>query len=251
VIPLVETRDVGSVRVLTLSSGRINALDLESLSELTNAVHNAEKGGPRALVLTGAGHVFSAGVDLRRVLEGGRAYTDRLIPALSAAFHAVFAFPGPTVAAINGAAIAGGCVLACACDHRLIDRDAPIGATELRVGVPFPTAALEILRYACTDQAENVILDGGLYRGADALTHRLANMIVDQDLLARAIEVAAGLCAMPAVAYSHTKAQLRGPVIDRIVAASEVDDDVRRMWGSSETMIAIRAHMDRLGRRHR
>ena len=117
----------------------------------------------------GAGRVFSAGVDLRRVLDGGRAYTDRLVPALSAAFTALFAFPGPTVAAINGAAVAGGCVLACACDRRLILSEAPIGASELRVGVPFPVVALEILRHACGDQAEEVILEGQLHQGREAL----------------------------------------------------------------------------------
>ena len=55
--------------------------------------------------------------------------------------------------AINGAAIAGGCVLACACDRRLIGPEALIGAAEVRVGVPFPVAALEIMRYACGNRA--------------------------------------------------------------------------------------------------
>ncbi len=143
---MIDIRDAGPVRVVTLSSGKVNALDVELLTELRNALYAAERSEVGALVVTGAGRVFSAGVDLRRVLDGGRAYTDRLVPALSAAFTALFAFPGPTVAAINGAAVAGGCVLACACDRRLILSEAPIGASELRVGVPFPVAALEILR---------------------------------------------------------------------------------------------------------
>ena len=112
-------------------------------------VRELQDSGNGPLVITGAGRVFSAGVDLNRVLEGGADYTDRLIPALSDVFDALFCFPGPTVAAINGAAIAGGCVLACACDRRLISPDAGIGAAELRVGVPFPVAALEVMRYAC------------------------------------------------------------------------------------------------------
>ena len=113
-----------TVQVLTLSSGRVNALDVEVLEELTGAVRELQSSGAGALVVTGAGKVFSAGVDLNRVLQGGADYTDRLIPALSDAFDALFCYPGPTVAAINGAAIAGGCVLACACDRRLISPDA-------------------------------------------------------------------------------------------------------------------------------
>ena len=69
------------------------------------------------------------------------------------------------MAAINGAAIAGGCVLACACDRRLISPEAQIGASEVRVGVPFPVAALEVMRYACGDHAEEVLLGGRTYRG--------------------------------------------------------------------------------------
>ncbi|HEV7359628.1 MAG TPA: enoyl-CoA hydratase-related protein, partial [Mycobacterium sp.] len=106
-----------SVRVLTLSSGRVNALDVEVLEELAGSVRELQDSGNGPLVVTGAGRVFSAGVDLNRVVDGGRGYTDRLVPALSNAFDALFCFPWPTVAAINGAAIAGGCVLACACDR--------------------------------------------------------------------------------------------------------------------------------------
>jgi enoyl-CoA hydratase/carnithine racemase len=248
---VIDVRDVGAVRVLTLSAGKVNTLDVELLDELTGAVHDAERAGPGPLVLTGAGHVFCAGVDLRRVVEGGADYVDRLLPALAAAFETVFAFPGPTVAAVNGAAVAGGCVLACACDRRLIVPGAPIGATEVRVGVPFPAVALEIVRYACGDQAETVILGGLLYDGGDAVAHHLAHAVVDDDPVAAAIEVVAELSTAPAAAYASTKSQLRGPIIDRIHAAHEADDDVRRTWGSPENLNGIVAYLERLAERRR
>ena len=165
---MIEIARVGAVQVLTLSSGQVNAQDVELLDELTDAVREQQRSGEGPLVITGAGRAFSAGVDLNRVVEGGAAYTDRLVPALSNAFNAVFEFPRPTVAAINGAAIAGGCVLACACDRRLISPTAQIGASEVRVGVAFPVAALEVMRYACGDHAEEVLLGGRVYKAEEA-----------------------------------------------------------------------------------
>jgi enoyl-CoA hydratase len=71
------------------------------------------------------------------------------LPALSAAFMAIFDHPGPVLAAINGHAIAGGCVIAAACDVRLMSAG-KIGLAELSVGVPFPPSAMEILRHLDT-----------------------------------------------------------------------------------------------------
>ncbi|OBG69642.1 enoyl-CoA hydratase/isomerase family protein, partial [Mycobacterium sp. E3339] len=190
-----------------------------------------------------------AGVDLNRVVEGGAGYTDRLVPALSAAFEAVFCYPGPTVAAINGAAIAGGCVLACACDRRLIGPRAQIGAAEVRVGVPFPVAALEVMRYACGDRAEEVLLGGLNYRGDDAVARRLAHRVVDDDLLEAAVAEANDLGGIPAGAYRQTKSQLRAPTLARIRDGGAIDDAVRRMWGADETLQRIAAYVERLRRR--
>ena len=238
-----------TVQVLTLSSGRVNALDVEFLEELTGAVRELQHSGAGALVVTGAGRVFSAGVDLNRVLQGGADYTDRLIPALSDAFDAIFCYPGPTVAAINGAAIAGGCVLACACDRRLISPDAQIGATELRVGVPFPAAALEVVRYACGDHAEEVLLGGRLYRGDDAIASRLAHRVVAEDLVEEAVAEASDLGGISVDAYAHTKAQLRAPVVARIREAGGIDREVRQWWGADPTRQRISESMESLRRR--
>jgi enoyl-CoA hydratase/carnithine racemase len=246
---MIEIRTVGTVQVLTLSSGRVNAQDVELLQELTGAVGDLQRSGAGALVVTGAGRAFSAGVDLNRVVEGGSGYTDRLIPALSEAFEAMFCYPGPTVAAINGAAIAGGCVLACACDRRLISPEAQIGASEVRVGVPFPVAALEVMRYACGDRAEDVLLGGHLYRGDEAVANGLAHRVVADDLVGAAVAEASDLGGIPVDAYRHTKAQLRAATVARMRDADGIDSEVRRLWGAAETQQRLAAYVEGLRRR--
>ncbi|OBH07344.1 enoyl-CoA hydratase/isomerase family protein [Mycobacterium sp. E1747] len=245
---MIDLKTVESVQVLTLSSGPVNAQDVELLEELTSAVRDLGRSDAGALVVTGAGRAFSAGVDLNRVVDGGAAYTDRLVPALSAAFEAMFCYPGPTVAAINGAAIAGGCVLACACDRRLIAPEAPIGAAEVRVGVPFPVAALEVMRYACGDHAEEVLLVGRNYRGSEAVALGLAHRVVADNLLGEAVAEASDLGGIPA-AYRQTKTQLRALTMARIREGGAIDDEVRQMWGADETQQRIAAYVERLRRR--
>lgn len=246
---MIEIKAAGTVQVLALSSGRVNALDVELLEELTLALSDVAGSGAGALVVTGAGRVFSAGVDLNRLVEGGAGYTDQLIPALSAAFEAMFNYPGPTVAAVNGAAIAGGCVLACACDRRLISPDAQIGASEVRVGVPFPVAALEVMRYACGDHAEEVLLGGRTHRGPEAVASGLAHRVVADELIEAAVAEASDLGDIPADAYRHTKTQLRAPTVARIREAGGLDSEVRQMWGADQTQRRIAAYVEGLRRR--
>ena len=237
---MIEHENVGGVAVLRLAHGKVNALDVELLDAITAAFTDAaEDPDARAVVITGAGRAFSAGVDLFRVLDGGSTYTDRLVPAISRMAEKVFTFPKPAVAAINGPAIAGGCVLACACDRRVLAPGAAIGATELRVGVAFPAAALEILSYAAGTAAEDVILTAGLYRDDAAIRTGLAHELAE-DPVARAVEVAADLVTTP---YGMTKSALRAPTLARIRAAN--DDAVRANWASAETAAAIRASLER------
>jgi enoyl-CoA hydratase/carnithine racemase len=224
-------------------------MDVELLQELTDALGELQRSGAGALVLTGAGRAFSAGVELNRVVDGGADYTDQLIPALSEAFEALFCYPGPTVAAINGAAIAGGCVLACACDRRLISPRAQIGASEVRVGVPFPVAALEVMRHVCGDRAENVLLGGRLYRGDEAIATGLAHRVVADDLVEAAVAEAADLGGIPADAYRHTKGQLRAPALTRMREGGVIDGEVRRVWGADETQRRIADYVEGLRRR--
>jgi enoyl-CoA hydratase/carnithine racemase len=205
----------------------------------------------RAVVLTSTGRVFCAGVDLQQVLDGGVDYLERFIPLLASAFERLFSFPLPVVAAVNGPAVAGGCILACACDRRVMVDGARIGASELLVGVPFPVAALEILRWACGDRTEEVVLTGTLYGPEEALAVGLTHEVVAaDDLLDRALVIAGELGAIAPGPFRLAKLQLRRPVVERITRDSPVmDRKVRALWSSAETTGAIRAQVELMAAR--
>ena len=117
---MLDVEQRSGVAVVRLRHGKVNALDLELLRALTGAMGDVDESA--AMVLTGTGTVFSAGVDLQRIVAGGPSYVQQFLPALSAAFMAIFDRPGPVLAAINGHAIAGGCVIAAACDVRVMSQ---------------------------------------------------------------------------------------------------------------------------------
>ncbi|HXQ61734.1 MAG TPA: enoyl-CoA hydratase/isomerase family protein [Acidimicrobiales bacterium] len=241
----------GMVAVLRLDHGKVHALDDVLLSELAHCLDEVERSDARAVVLTAAGRVFSAGVDLQKVLDGGAEYLERMMPVLISAFVRLFSYPLPVVAAVNGPAVAGGCILACACDRRIMAAGGRIGASELLVGVPFPVSALEILRWACGDRTEEVVLSGKLYGSDEAMSVGLAHEVVPSDaLLERALAVAGELGAVAPEAFRLAKAQLRRPAIERItVDAPLVDPAVRALWASAETTASISAQVDRMSAR--
>lgn len=239
----------GSVHVLRLAHGKVSAMDLELVDGLVGEMEELA-GRAGAVVITGSGTTFSAGVDLRRVVTGGAEYVERFIPALGAMFEAVFTAPLPVVAAVNGWAVAGGCVLAAACDRRILAAGARIGATELRVGVPFPVSALEVLRHACGGHTDEVVLGADLHAGADAVRLGLAHEVVeDSALMSRGVAVAATLAAMPAGTYRRTKDELRAPARDRMAAdRAPLDAEVIAAWSAPSTLDALGKHLERLRR---
>src|SRR5450759_3929181 len=109
---MIELTHRGDVAILRMAHGKANAMDLELCQTLTARLDECRRSAARALVVTGDGRMFSAGVDLPRVVAGGAAYVRVFLPAVSHAFEALFSFPKPVVAAVNGHAIAGGCIMA-------------------------------------------------------------------------------------------------------------------------------------------
>lgn len=230
----VETQ--GRVAVVRMAHGKANALDTALCRDLAGQLGELERGGHRAVVLTGHGPIFCAGVDLLRLRDGGPGYLAEFLPALSAAFLAVFNCSLPVVAAVNGHAVAGGCILVSACDHRVMNAGhGRIGVTELLVGVPFPVTALEILRFAVgTGRLRELTCFGRTYPAAEAAGLGLIDEAVGEaSVLPRAVAIAAELAALAAEPLRHTRRQIRGPALSRIARDQPADDDlVHRMWDS-------------------
>jgi enoyl-CoA hydratase len=246
---MIERAVDGGVRVLTLAHGKASALDVELCAALADEVAAFAASADRALVVTGRGAIFCAGVDLKRVAAGGAAYVERFLPELERAFDALFALDRPLVTAINGHAIAGGFVIAEAGDRRVLARgDATLGAPELQVGVPFPPIAVEILRAALPAERLNAVLLSGEIAGADeAIARGYADeLAAPESLLPRAIAAARALAAAPARSYALTKRALRAPALESLARyAPAASAAVRAAWASDEVLAAVRAYAER------
>jgi enoyl-CoA hydratase len=226
--PMIEQKDLGPVTVLTIENGPMNVMDTALLRQTTEVLTRLTTESTNSLVVTGAGRAFSAGVDLRGLLDGGPDYVADFLPALSEALLAAFTFPRPMVAAVNGHAIAGGAVLAACADARLMaDGGGRIGTPELLVGVPFPRVALDVLAHAVGPRvAHRLVFGADTVEPAQALAFGLADEVVPPDaLLDRAIEVATRLgSAIPPDSFAYTKAQLRRETVERIVEYRPLED---------------------------
>jgi enoyl-CoA hydratase len=245
----IEREGQGPIVVLRMERGRANALDLELLNALDESLQELDDQEIGAVILTGTGSIFSAGVDLFRVLDTDRDYLVDFLGTLHWALRRLFTFPRPVVAAVNGHAIAGGCILVCACDHRVMaDAEGRIGVPELRVGVPFPTAPLEVLRFAVPRQLlQTLTYTGKTYGPADALSWGLVDELVAPDeLMDRAVAAAGQLAAIPPGSFEVTKQHLRRPTVERIDALlGEIDEVVTRLWNDPAIREHIREYLDR------
>lgn len=244
---MLDIEERSGITMLRLRHGRVNALDLALLRAITAAMRDLSPS--TAAVITGTGTTFSAGVDLRQIVAGGPPYVREFLPALSQAFMAVFDHDGPVVAAINGHAIAGGCVLAAAADLRLMSQGT-IGLTELRVGVPFPQAALEIMRHAVGPAADRLVLTGELLDAPRAQAIGLVHEITPSaHLIESAVEQAAAMARIPAEAFAFSKHQLHRPVLDKIASGVANDEETLVAWSAARTLDGIAQYLDDLRRR--
>ncbi|BDG29256.1 enoyl-CoA hydratase/isomerase family protein [Thermus thermophilus] len=172
----------GRVAVVFLSDPeRRNPLSPEMALSLLQALDDLEADpGVRAVVLTGRGKAFSAGADLaflERVTELGAEENYRHSLSLMRLFHRVYTYPKPTVAAVNGPAVAGGAGLALACDLVVMDEEARLGYTEVKIGFVAALVSVILVRAVGEKAAKDLLLTGRLVEAREAKALGLANRI--------------------------------------------------------------------------
>ena len=207
----VRLEDREGVMLLTFDRPPVNAMDAASAAALQAAFKEIDAAPPgKALVITGAGTTFSAGLDLKVVPRYSREEQREMVGAINRMIAAIYRMPRPTVAALNGHAMAGGLVLALACDYRIaVTTPCKLGLTEVNVGVPYPAVALLVTREELPKHTARVLtLTGKTFAPDEALRMGIVDELAPPaELLARAIEQGRRLGTF--TAYDRIKAQYR------------------------------------------
>jgi enoyl-CoA hydratase len=221
-----------------------NSLGTEMIESLLGRLA-AAAGDP--VLLTGNGDAFSAGLNLKEIAAQDAAATGPFLERLERLFSTLYQYPGPTVALVNGHAIAGGCVLALCCDYR-VAIDEPkirIGLNEVALGLRFPPRTLAICRRRVPAHFhEEAILSGALF---DPHAARRVGLLdeVSANAATVAADVLTRLEKLPRAAYAATKRDLRGAApadlcpdaeekqrVDAMIATWSSDDLKRRLMAA-------------------
>jgi cyclohexa-1,5-dienecarbonyl-CoA hydratase len=230
----------GVLARITLDRPPLNVLDLAMTHELADALDEAA--GASVLLLTGAGRAFCAGVDVADHIG------ERARPML-AGFHAVIrkmlAFEGPVLAAVNGAALGGGCELLLAADVVIAREDARLGQPEIRLGV-FPPVAVALLPgLAGRQRALDLILSGRTLPATEALGLGLVNRVVPADRLQEeAAAYAHGLAALSPAVLRLTKRAVTGAALAAAIAAIDAAEqtylaELMKLEDANEGLVAF------------
>jgi methylglutaconyl-CoA hydratase len=222
-----------SVATVTLNRPeKRNAISFQFAEELLAALAEAEQSA-QIVILTGSGKAFCAGLDLEELKSlAGKSHRENIQDSTMMArmFRGLYEFSKPTIAAVNGAAIAGGTGLATMCDFTLAVPEAKFGYTEVRIGF-VPAIVSSILVWQVGHKiARDLLLTGRLFGASEAQRYGLVNEVVDPDgLMPRARELAAQLLENSISSLIATKRLINGFIaaqLDRQIAQA-IEDNAR------------------------
>lgn len=230
---------------LAIAAPGRNAMSTDLMQRLLASLREADG---RPLLLRGTDGVFSAGLNLKEVASLDPPAMRRFLLLLDELIDALWEYPGPTVACVDGHAIAGGCVLALCCDWRVAaDRaDLRIGLNEVALGLEFPPKILALARERVPRRhLERVILEAALHAPREALALGLVDEVA-ADPLTAARAAMARLAAPPRATYAATKHDLRREVLALDEARRRhFEQHIVPAWCSAETKALIRARLER------
>lgn len=213
------------IAVITLDDGKANAFTSAAVAHLDGLLDRAEADGARALVLAGRPGRFSAGFDLEE-MTADAASMRALVIAGARWWLRLYGLAMPTVAACTGHALAGGAITLLAADRRIgADVPAKIGLSEVAIGMVLPVFAVEFARDRLLPTAFGPsTMEGQVYDPAGALAVGFLDAVVPaDDVVDRAMAEARRLAELRTGAYAGTKRNLRGEMIERVLAGLEAD----------------------------
>ena len=240
---LIRRDHPGGVVEIVLNRGPVNALSAEFLMAFAATIDElAADDRVRAIVLSSPFKVFSAGLDLKEAQDFDIDSQNAIVKGLNVGFLRLFACPKPVVAAVGGAAIAGGLFFVLASDFRVGSPRARFGLAEVRVGADFPVGPLEIARTTLGPNTMRRLMLTGQPMDADAARSAgIVDVIDDGDARVRALREAESLAVIPPLTYASVKRQIRGQTIDLIEnALSHGGNRPEGGWYNSETRDAMR-----------
>jgi enoyl-CoA hydratase len=230
-VPDVSITAADGVAVLAVDRPPANAMDVELLRSLVAALDEMAADPPSALVLSGREGFFSAGADLKAVPSYGPAEQREMVEGINAMALGVYGLTCPVIGAITGHAIAGGLVLALCTDLRVASSEGRYGLTEIKVGVPYPQAAIGVVRAELAPHAARMLSFSNELIDADEC-RRLGvfdEVVEPAAVLPRALELARELAGFQAETYARTKRDLRHATLEALrVAAAE--DPLLEQW---------------------
>src|SRR5262245_23482432 len=240
----VEVQTHDRIATVVLERGKVNALNpvvVEELSAAFSALQSDTAVG--AVVLTGRGKFFSFGFDIPEFLSYPREEFANFVTSFTNLYRHLFLFPKPLVAALNGHAVAGGCMIALACDCTLIAQgSAKISLNEIAFGSSIFAGSTEMLQFRIGPRASDVVYSGAMYSPAEALEIGLvAEVVAPEALLDRAREIAGELASKRPAAFASIKSLLRKPVGDAMASreAASIHEFVDT-WYSEPTWTNLR-----------
>lgn len=239
----IQIERVGQIAVLRIDRPPANAIDLDLANEFATALESVETtDGIGALIVIGAGSCFSAGLDLKALPTYDRAQQQAMVMQVNRLFGRLYGLPLPTIAAVNGHAIAGGVILILGCDYRIgAEGDYKLGLAEARVGVPFPVSAMAIVQSELSHPvARTMVLTARNSSPRESLSMGVLDELQPPELLLpRAIEVAQEMAALPHSVYGRIKRELRREALAKIKdAMSNGKEPMLDSWLSDETRAA-------------
>jgi enoyl-CoA hydratase/carnithine racemase len=223
-----------------LSRGKVNAINEKVVDELTDCFRALSYDpGVRAVILTGEGKFFTFGFDIPEFLSYTKEAFVRYLTKFTNLYTDIFLYPKPVVAALNGHTIAGGCMLAIACDYRImVPGKARISLNEINFSSSVFAGSVELMKLLLGQRkAEAALLSGAMYSAEEALLLGLIDRIAaETDLENEVLAKARELAAKDSTAFRSIKMLLRRPVAEQMMKSEKASIlEFVDIWYSEKT----------------